>query len=122
MTGDHILSVGETKLSLRGEFIEAEGPEMFTLNIVQGSSTGLNDPHSIILSQSAAKALFGNDNPMGKLLKIDNSDRMDVKVTGIYEDLPYNTYFHDMKFYAPFDLLVSADRLDANLQASPTTF
>ncbi|HTE29134.1 MAG TPA: FtsX-like permease family protein, partial [Chryseolinea sp.] len=62
---------------------------------------------SILISQSAAKALFGNDDPMGKLLKIGNNDRMDVKVTGVYEDLPYNTDFHDMKFYASFDLQLS---------------
>jgi hypothetical protein len=116
MGGDHILSVlpggkqaGEKKLSIRGEFIETAGPEIFTLYMLQGSSDGLNDPHSILLSQSAAKALFGNDNPMGSLLKIDNNDRMDVRVTGVYEDLPQNTSFHDMKFYAPFDLLVSAN-------------
>src|SRR5688572_16291419 len=107
--GDHILSAGETKLSMRGEFIETAGPELFTLNMLQGSRSGLSDPHSILLSQSAAKALFGNENPMGKLLKIDNSDRMDVKVTGVYEDLPLNTSFSDMKFYAPFDLLVLAN-------------
>jgi hypothetical protein len=46
---------------------------------------------------------------MGKVLKIDNSDRMDVKVTGVYEDLPYNTDFHDIKFYAPYDLALSAN-------------
>ncbi|AYB29955.1 ABC transporter permease [Chryseolinea soli] len=114
--GDHILSTlsedgpgGETKLSLHGEFVETAGPEMFTLNMLQGSRSGLNDPHSILISQSAAKALFGNDNPMGKLLKIDHSDRMDVKVTGVYEDLPYNTDFNEMKFYAPFELAVSAN-------------
>lgn len=107
--GDHILSAGDTKLSLHGEFMEAAGPELFTLNMLQGTRSGLTDPHSIIISQSAAKALFGNDNPMGKLIKIDNSDRMDVKVTGVYEDLPHNTAFHDMKFYAPFDLAVSAN-------------
>lgn len=114
--GDHILSVmpagklaGETKLSLHGEFIETDGPEMFTLKMVQGSRSGLNDPHSILISQSAAKALFGNDNPMGKFLQIDNSDRMDVKVTGVYEDLPYNSDLHGMKFYASFDLLVSVN-------------
>ncbi|SHH53825.1 ABC-type antimicrobial peptide transport system, permease component [Chryseolinea serpens] len=110
LAGDHILSAsGETTLSLRGEFVESAAPEMFTLNMLQGSWSGLNDPHSILISQSAAKALFGDDNPMGKLLKIDNSDRMDVKVAGVYEDLPYNTDFHDMKFYAPFDLLFSAN-------------
>jgi putative ABC transport system permease protein len=57
---DHIVSTmptggraGETKLSLRGGFIETAGPEMFTLNMLQGSRSGLNDPHSILLSRSA---------------------------------------------------------------------
>jgi ABC-type antimicrobial peptide transport system permease subunit len=109
LAGDHILSTGETKFSFQGEFMEAAGPEMFTLNMLQGSRSGLNDPHSILISRSAAKALFGNEDAMGKLLKIDNSDRMDVKVTGVYEDLPHNTDFHDMKFCAPFELLLSAN-------------
>lgn len=114
--GEHIVSTvlpgrqaEEKKLSLRGEFVERDAPEMFTLNMLQGSRSGLQDPHSILLSQSAAKALFGNDDPMGKILKISNSDRMDVKVTGVFEDLPYNSDFHELKFFAPFELQVSAN-------------
>jgi ABC-type antimicrobial peptide transport system permease subunit len=112
---DQILSTpsagqsGETKLTLHGEFIETAGPEMFTLHMLHGSRSGLQDPHSILLCESAAKALFGNDDPMGKTLKMNNSDRMDVKVTGIYEDLPYNSEFYGMQFYAPFELFVSAN-------------
>jgi len=52
--GDHIISTGEKNISLSGEFMEASGPEMFTLNMIQGSWSGLIDPHSILLSQSAA--------------------------------------------------------------------
>lgn len=99
----------EINLSLRGHFIEVEGPEMFTLNMLHGSRSGLNDPHSILISQSAAKALFGDDDPMGKFLKMNNSDQMDVRVTGVYEDLPYNSEFHDTKFFAPFDLFASVN-------------
>lgn len=109
MGGDHILSTGEDKLSLQGEFIEAGGPEMFTLIMVKGTRSGLEDPHSILISQSAAESLFGNDEPVGKSLTIDNNDRMEVKVTGVYEDLPNNSSFSGMKFYAPFDLFVSAN-------------
>ena len=35
--------------------------------------------------ESTAEAIFGKEDPMNKTLKIDN--RMDVKVTGVYEDL-----------------------------------
>ncbi len=102
--GDHILSTGGKKISMTGEFMESGGPEMFSLKMIHGSWSGLDDPHSILLSQSAATLLFGNDNPMDKLLKIDS--KMDVKVTGVYEDLPHNTHFHGVKFFSPWDLMV----------------
>lgn len=105
--GDHIISTEENNLSMRGHFMEAPGPEMFSLNMIQGSLSGLKDPHSILLSQSAAIVLFGNDSPIDKLLKIDS--KMDVKVTGVYQDLPRNSQFYDVKFFAPWDLLVSAN-------------
>jgi putative ABC transport system permease protein len=105
--GDHILSTTDTKISLSGEFMDAAGVEMFSLNMLQGSLSGLKDPHSIFLSRSAAKVFFGNDDPMDKLLKIDN--RMDVKVTGVYEDLPYNSHFYGVKFFAPMDLLIAVN-------------
>ena len=50
---------------------------MFTLTIA--GRLGLNDPHSIPIPQSAAKALFGNDNPMGKFRGLIIVDWMDVK-------------------------------------------
>jgi putative ABC transport system permease protein len=105
--GNHILSAKENKASLIGEFIEPAGPEMFSLHMLEGSWSGLKDPHSILLSKSAAEILFGDDDPMDKILKINS--QMDVKVTGIYEDLPYNTHFHGVKFFSSMDLLISVN-------------
>jgi ABC-type antimicrobial peptide transport system permease subunit len=105
--GDHILSAGEKNFSFSGEFIEPAGPEMFSLQMLRGSWSALKDQHSILLSCSAAEALFGNDDSMDKILKIDNN--MDVKVAGVYEDLPPNTHFHGVKFFAPMDLLISVN-------------
>src|SRR2546430_2401650 len=100
--GVSMLSAGEKKLYQEGEFIEANAPEMFTLKMISGSWAGLQDPHSILLSLSTARVMFGNTDPMGQLLKIDNE--WDVKVTGVYDDLPGNTRFHEVKFFAPWDL------------------
>jgi ABC-type antimicrobial peptide transport system permease subunit len=105
--GDHILSAGEQKASLSGEFIQPAGPEMFSLKMLEGAWSGLDDPHSIFLSESAAKAFFGNGHAIDRLLNIDNN--MDVKVTGVYEDFPHNSHFRDVKFFAPWDLLVSVN-------------
>jgi len=97
----HVLAAGDKKISYRGTFMGAEGPEMFTLNMLAGSRNGLKDISSMLISQSVATALFGNDDPMGKLVKLDNS--ASLKVTGVYEDLPGNTTLHDAAFIAPFD-------------------
>ena len=105
--GEYILTTGEVKLTQKGQFIEAGAPEMLTLSMLKGTWTGLSDPHSILLSASAATALFGDADPMGKFIKI-NKD-IDATVTGVYQDLPHNSEFHTIKFFAPFDLWTSAN-------------
>jgi ABC-type antimicrobial peptide transport system permease subunit len=102
---DHILSAGENKLMANGQFMEPSAPEMFSLAMVSGTREGLKGPNSILLSASAAKSLFGDDDVLGKDLLIDN--RMNVTVTGVYEDLPHNSHLHEVKFVAPWDLFVS---------------
>ena len=54
----HILSVGDKKISQTGRFMQEGAPEMLSLKMLGGNWNGLKDPHSIILSSSAAKALF----------------------------------------------------------------
>lgn len=97
-----VLSAGESKISRTGLFMDPEAPEMLTLKMVYGTRAGLGDPHSIMLSQSTALALFGNVDPVNRALKISN--KLDVMVTGVYEDLPQNTQFNQMRFLAPFAL------------------
>src|SRR6188768_663615 len=101
----HILSVANKKISQTGRFMQEGVPEMLSLKMLGGSWSGLKDPHSIILSSSAAKSLFGDEDPMNQMMRIDN--QMDVKVTGIYEDLPHNTEFNDIKFISSWDLLIA---------------
>ncbi|WP_428654520.1 ABC transporter permease [Runella sp.] len=106
-TREHILAYGDKKFTKMGNYLSPEAPNMFSLNMLKGTRAGLKDPNSILLSESVALALFGDTDPIGKIMKIDN--RLNVKVTGIYEDLPYNTDFRDMTFIAPWDLYVSSE-------------
>jgi len=99
---DGILSAGDKKLSRTGLFMDPDAPEMLTLKMIHGSWAGLKDPNSIMLSESTAKAFFGNADPVNKLMKISN--KLDVKVTGVYEDLPLNSEFKNLKFISPTDL------------------
>jgi len=99
---DDILSAGDKKLSRTGLFMDPKAPEMLTLKMIRGSRNGLKDPHSILLSASTASAFFGDTDPVNRVMKINNNSV--VKVTGVYEDLPMNTQFKDLKFIGAFDL------------------
>lgn len=115
-TEEHILAFGDKKLTKAGNFLSPDGPELLTLKMLKGSRAGLQDPSSILLSQSTAQALFGDKDPIGKIIKIDNT--LPLKVTGVYEDLPYNTSFHEMTFIAPWDLYVSSQGWVKQLEAN----
>jgi len=101
----HLVAVGEKQLAKNGRFMEAAAPEMLTLTMLKGTRAGLKQPGSILLSSSLARALFGDADPMGKLVKLDA--KVVVKVTGVYENLPYNTSFNNLSFLAPWDLYVA---------------
>jgi len=106
-TQEHILSLGQKKMIKAGNFIEPEGLQMLTLPMQQGSLAALNDPNSILLSASLAKALFADADPVGRILRMDDS--LSVKVTGVYKDFPYNSSFSDITFLSPWDLYESFD-------------
>ena len=100
--GAHSLSVGEKKLMKTGAYMEPAGPEMLSLKMLKGTRESLKEMSSILLSESAAKAYFGDEDPMNKAMKIDN--RIDVQVTGVYEDLPENTTMTGLDFISPWQL------------------
>lgn len=102
---EHILAYKNNKFTKKGNYISAGAPHMLALHMVRGTRDGLQEPNSIMLAASVADALFGKENPMGKIVRIDN--RLDVKVTGVYEDIPYNTEFRDLTFIAPWELYVA---------------
>jgi putative ABC transport system permease protein len=91
----HILAVGEKKISQRGMWAESDLPAVLSLHI-RGDANALADPSSLLLSQSVAKALFGDDNPIGKTVRVDNNT--DMKVGAVYNDLPANTTLNETKF------------------------
>lgn len=97
----HILASGDKKIIQEGMFAEPDFPKMLTLKMLKGDYQNvLKDPNSILICQSVATALFGKENPMGKILKVDNKNS--VQVTGVFEDLPFNSDLYEVKFYIPW--------------------
>ncbi len=99
--------MGDQKVSQDGAYMDVDAAKMLTLKMLKGSNDGLKDMNSVLLSASAAKAIFGDEEPINQLIKIDN--KQDVKVTGVYEDLPFNTEFRDLHFIAPWDLYAASE-------------
>jgi len=103
--GQHNISAGDKKFFQHGSFMGEEAPDMLGLQMEKGTRGGLKDPYSILLSARMARSLFGDTDPMGQAVKIDN--RIGVKVTGVYEDIPVNSEYGDMAFMLPWNLFTS---------------
>ena len=103
----HVLVVGDKKISNKGMWVESNFPSMFSLKMIAGNMNTLDDPSSILLSASLAKSLFGNDNPINKMLRIDNKDN--YKVTGVYADLPRNTTLTETKLLLPWKKYITTE-------------
>ena len=85
----HSLIYGEKKISKFGHFIGPEAINMFSIKIIEGDKDPLHEPYSIVLTSETAKILFGNENPIGKMVKMDNQTNM--KVTAVVEKQPKNS-------------------------------
>ncbi|MFC4870677.1 ABC transporter permease [Negadavirga shengliensis] len=101
---EQILSSSEKSLAGTGHYVDEGAPELFTFKMTHGFRAGLKNTHSIMLSASMAKALFGGDDPINKVIRMNN--KTDVTVTGVYEDFPHNSKFHHVNFFAPWDLFL----------------
>lgn len=79
-------------------------PELFQIldfEFINGNpETALSDPNSIILTDEKAYKIFGNENPMGKTIKLDN--KLDLTITGIIKKPPPNTHL-PVDCFLPFE-------------------
>ncbi|WP_282160269.1 ABC transporter permease [Ulvibacterium marinum] len=104
-TTSQYLKYKEISLSRTGNFMQAEAPEMLDLTILKGEKDGLREINSIMLSESAAEALFGKEDPIGKIIEVNS--QYDMMVTSVYEDIPANNSFHDTQFVMPWEKYIT---------------
>ncbi len=98
--GDHLVTVGENRLMKKGYWASEEFLQMFEFPLINGdASQVMADPRSIVISQSMAKALFADEDPINKMVRVDNE--YDLKVTGILKDVPSNSSF-EFDFLMPW--------------------
>lgn len=106
-TKDFIVTYGDKKLIQPGIFAEEDLPRMLTLEMTAGTPDGLRDMHAVLLSQSLSTSVFGDQSPLGQVMRINN--KTDVKVAGVYKDLPANSSFNGVQFIGAWQLFVKLD-------------
>ncbi|MDJ1505616.1 ABC transporter permease [Xanthocytophaga agilis] len=100
----HSLVQGNHKFNKEGIYVDPDFLEMFTLEVIKGNpKTALIDQNAIVLTQSLANALFGSQDPIGKLITIDN--QYPLQVTAVMKDVPKNSSIQ-FEFLAPFSFLI----------------
>jgi putative ABC transport system permease protein len=78
----------------RFAFVDPNFFSIFTLPMTDGdASTALLQPHTVVITKSAAEKYFGKEDPIGKILSI-NDNTESYKVTGVIENVPANSHFH----------------------------
>ena len=106
-TQSRYLRYGDINLNREGNFMQEGAIDMLNINILKGDKKdGLKEKNSILLSESTAKALFGSENPLGKIIKVNNE--FDMRVTAVYEDIPKNNSFSDTYYLMPWKHYITA--------------
>jgi putative ABC transport system permease protein len=99
--GQHLVNFGDKKISQPGMWSQPDLPAMLSLKMIHGNHEGLKDPSAILISQSMANTLFGEADPLNKVVKMDK--QFDVRVAGVFEDLPFNTTFYNTHIFLSWD-------------------
>lgn len=83
-------------------FVSPDFFDVFSYKLINGDpSTCLSAPYTIVITQQAVTRYFGNENPVGKALKVDwGGTIQDLNVTGVMENTPENSHMQ-------FDFLIS---------------
>ena len=105
----HVLAVGDKKITANGMWVESNFPSMFSLRMLKGNINALSDPSTILINASLAKTLFGDADPINKMIRLDNKDN--YKVAGVFEDFPHNTTLYDSKLFLPWKKYITTEAM-----------
>jgi len=102
-SNNFVFTIGEKKLFVQGNQVDSNFLQVFSFPLKEGDpSTVLKEMHSIVVTEKLAKRFFGNEEAMGKMVKINGQG--DFRVTGVLKDLPNNTRF-DFEYLLPWSNL-----------------
>ncbi|ASZ13780.1 ABC transporter permease [Chitinophaga pendula] len=100
---------GDKVVTFGGLYMDPDGADMLSLPMLKGKRAALEDPHTILIDETVAKAIFGDEDPIDKIVRFEN--RADVKIGGVYKKIPDNSSFAATQMIASWKLveLISED-------------
>lgn len=98
--GQEVLSYGDVFFKEEKAYYASEAFfKVFSIPLIKGDpETVLERPQTLVLSQSAARRYFGDEDPVGKTLKMNG--QADFEVTGVFEDVPNNSHMKPQVLYS----------------------
>ncbi|MFY7909534.1 MAG: ABC transporter permease [Emticicia sp.] len=104
-TEEHNFLYQDKKLNRTIVFAEPDFLDIFSVQTTKGASQELKNINSLMLSESMAKTFFGTEDPIGKVIKLDN--KVSLQVISVFQDFSKNTAFSDVSMIAPFTNYIS---------------
>jgi putative ABC transport system permease protein len=101
---DVLIASGEKRFMEPGTFMHPDGAEIFSLKMVYGTRKALAEPGTIMISERLSNKLFGDSDPIGKVVRIKNA--ADARIGGVYEDFPTNSDFYNLNVIGSWDFLL----------------
>ncbi|HEV2480282.1 MAG TPA: ABC transporter permease [Puia sp.] len=106
LPGDNLISHGDKVIKATTLWTQKDFPAILGLPILRGRSDAIADPTTALISRHLATALFGNTDPMGQTIKLDNA--VPLRVGGIFADIPQNSSFFGLEVIKPWSSQVNA--------------
>ena len=110
---DELVVLGDKTIKENGMYADPSVLSMYSLPFIYGNpATALNDPQSVVISESMSKKFFGDNNPVGKVLNMNAKGAYSVDglytVTGVFKDLPANCYYR-FHWLSPYETWENAN-------------
>lgn len=110
---DELAVVGDKKIKTNGLYADSSFLALCTINFIHGdAANALRQPQSVVISQSLARACFGDQDPIGKTINMNAGQAYSVDglyaVTGVFTDLPANCSFQ-FQWLSPYTTWTNAN-------------
>jgi putative ABC transport system permease protein len=99
MESKELFSFGEKAVSNEGNYADSSIISVLDLELVRGAAGGFGQGHSLLISETMAREIFGEQDPIGKTVKMNNDQPYSIEA--VFKDLPVNSSFR-FQWLAPF--------------------